>query len=165
MATLYDITGRLLELAEMASEEDIDDEVLRDTFEAVEGEFDAKAEAYCMCIRNLESDADAIDAEVKRLTEKKRRLKNTTKRMKATLKDALTAVGKKSAGGQVIGCSIRKNGGKLPLIVSGDPKDAPVELTKISLDFDKDAIREALDAGQKLDFAFYGERGESLTIK
>ena len=165
MAALYDITGRLLELAEMAGEEDVEEEVLRDTFEAVEGEFDAKVESYLKVIKNIQGDAEAIDAEIKRLSERKKKLTANIDRMKATLKESMTAVGKKSAGTAILGCSIRKNGGKLPLIVMCDPSDAPVEFQKVTWAIDNDAVRKALDEGQQLEFACYGERGESLVIK
>ena len=42
--TLFDLTGNLLRLYEMMDDPDIEPDVLIDTMEAVEGEFEAKAE-------------------------------------------------------------------------------------------------------------------------
>lgn len=163
MATIYDITGRALELMSMAYDEDIEADVYRDTLEAIEGEFDDKIETYCKVIKNIEGDAKAVTEEIKRLQAKKKALENHVERMKATMYEAMQAVGKTSAGGKVLKATIQKNGGVLPLIV--DEELLPDEFKKVSYSADNDAIRKALDEGTALPFAHYGERGESLRIK
>lgn len=163
MATIYDITGRALELMSMAYDEDIEADVYRDTLEAIEGEFDDKIETYCKVIKNIEGDAKAVTEEIKRLQAKKKALENHVERMKATMYEAMQAVGKTSAGGKVLKATIQKNGGVLPLIV--DEELLPDEFKKVSYSADNDAIRKALDEGKELPFAHYGERGESLRIK
>lgn len=163
MATLYDITGRALELMSMAEDEDIEEEVYRDTLEAIEGEFDDKIETYCKVIKNIEADAKAVGEEVKRLQGKKKTLENHVERMKRTVYEAMRAVGKTSAGGKILKADIRTNGGVRPLIV--DESLLPDEFKKVSYSADNDAIRKALDEGNELEFAHYGERGESLRIK
>lgn len=163
MASLYDITGRALELMSMAGDEDIEEDVYRDTLEALEGEFDDKIETYCKVIKNIEGDAKAVAEEVKRLQAKKKTLENHVERMKAAMYEAMRAVGKTNAGGKILKATIQKNGGQLPLIV--DENLLPDEFKKISYSADNEAIRKALDEGNELDFAHYGERGESLRIK
>ena len=165
MATLYDITGRMLDLLSIADDEDIEPEVFQDTLESIEGEYDDKIECYCKAIKNLEADAKAFEEEEKRLKAKKEKLNKNIERMKKTIFDSMKLMEKTSAGGKVLKASIQKNGGKLPLLLDVDPDAVPFEFQKVKTEPNNDAIREALDAGVQLTFAHYGERGESLRIK
>lgn len=167
MASIYDITGRAVALNEMANDEEVELEVFRDTLEAIEGEFDDKIESYCKVLKNIEGEAAAIAEEVKRLTAKKKAIENNVDRMKKVMFDAMKVMNKETAGGAVLKAKIQKNGGKLPLMIAEGtkPESLPFEFQKITYEVDNDAVREALDNGQELDFAKYGERGESLRIK
>ena len=166
MASLYDITGRALALLQMADDEDIEDEVFKDTLDGIEGEFDDKIETYCKVIKNIEADAKAVAEELKRLQAKKKHLENTVDRMKKTMYEAMKLTGKTSSGGTILKATIQKNGGALPLIMD-DPiaEDYPEEFRLIEYKANNEAIRKALDDGQELPFAHYGERGESIRIK
>ena len=166
MASLYDITGRALALLQMADDEDIEDEVFKDTLDGIEGEFDDKIETYCKVIKNIEADAKAVAEELKRLQAKKKHLENTVDRMKKTMYEAMKLTGKTSSGGTILKATIQKNGGALPLIMD-DPiaEDYPEEFRLIEYKANNEAIRKALDDGQALPFAHYGERGESIRIK
>ncbi len=63
--------------------------------------------------------------------------------------------------------SIAKNGGRAPLILdeSIPVTELPEQFQRVSVDPNTTAIREALERGEKLDFAQLGERGTSLRIK
>lgn len=163
MSSLYDITGRALEFIDLIDSGDVDDDAIKDTWEALEGEFDAKAETYCKVIKNIDADVKALDAEIKRLTEKKKYLDNNITRMKDTLYQSMKAIGKEKAGGQILKASIQKNGGVLPLVYKDE--DVPADFQKVVMSTDTAKIRETLDKGVELSFAHYGERGESLRIK
>ncbi len=163
--TLFELTGELLDLLDMAEQEDIDEEALQGSWEAVEMEFDDKVEGWCKVIKSLEATADALKNEEKRLKAKRDTLENRIKWMKEAVRRALEAVGKKKAGGDIFTASIRPNGGKLPLVLDVDEDKVPFEFQKVAVSANKDAIRDALDSGRTLDFAHYGERGESLQIK
>ena len=165
MATLYDITGRMLALIDMADDEDIEPEVLKDTLESIEGEYDDKIECYCKAIKNLEADMKAFDEEAKRLKAKKDRLSKNIDRMKQTMFESLKLMNKTSAGGKVLKASIQKNGGVLPIVLDVEADAVPFEFQKVKTEPNNEAIREALDAGVALNFAHFGERGESLRIK
>lgn len=166
MANLYEITGNYLILQEMLYEDEVPEQALLDTIEAVDGEFDYKIEGYCKIIKNIESDIEAVDKEAKRLTEKKKVLENRVERLKKTMFDAMKLVGKTKAGGNVLGASIQKNGGKLPIILDEmDYAELPEEYRNVKYTPNNETIREALDKGKDLKFARYGERGESLRIK
>ena len=66
--------------------------------------------------------------------------------------------------------SLVNNGGKLPvLIVEGADPDAVDErfqrVIPAKIEFDKDEVRKALEANEKLEFATLGTRGKHLSIK
>lgn len=165
MASLYDITGRALMLMSIADDEDIEEDVLKDTLEGIEGEYDDKIEAYCKVVKNLESDMKAFADEIKRLQAKKKCIENNIERIKKTIFDSLKLMEKTTAGGKILKASIQKNGGKAPLVFDVKEDDVPIEFQKVSVEPNNEAIRDALDSGIELSFVHYGERGESLRIK
>ena len=141
MANLYVLTENLLLLQEMLENPIEGEEVLAETIEAIEGEYEWKIENYCKVIKNLEASADACKAEAKRLTDKRKTIENNIDRLK-----------------------IQKNGGKLPVIVDVDVSKLPDSLVKVVESPDLDAIYKLLEQGEST-YAHFGERGESLRIK
>lgn len=109
MANLYEITGEFLELLEMASDESIDQKMINDTLEGVEFEFEEKADGYAKVIKTLEGDMDAIDKEIKRLTERKNTVKNNIASIKKNLENAMQVTGKKKFKTLLFGYNIQKN--------------------------------------------------------
>ncbi len=163
---LYELTSDLITLQELL-EESVDDQLLQDTLEAVQGEYDVKMEAYAKVIKNLEANMDALKAEVKRLTDKRKVLENNIDRLKKAMFDSMKAVGKTKAGGQLFTVAIQKNGGKVPVIMAADADLSilPDQLVKVVESPDLEAIRELLEAGKVVEGFTLGERGESLRIK
>lgn len=168
MAKLYEVTGNILTLQEMLEETVEDDQCLLDTLEGVQGEYELKLESYCKVIKNLEADMDALKAEAKRLTDKRKVLENNVDRLKKAMFDSMKATNTDKVKGQLFTVAIQKNGGKLPVIVDVDTSELPDELVKIVESPDLEAIGkllESLEAGKQCKYAHYGERGESLRIK
>lgn len=163
---LYELTADLITLQELL-EESIDDQLLTDTLEAVQGEYDVKMESYAKVIKNLEADIDALKAEAKRLTDKRKVLENNIDRLKKAMFDSMKATGKTKAGGQLFTVAIQKNGGKVPVIMADDADLSilPDQLVKVVESPDLEAIRELLEAGKVVEGFTLGERGESLRIK
>ena len=87
MSKLYDLTRQLIELSELANNPDVPPEALADTLEALEGEFEAKAISICHVLLNTDGDVAAIDAEIKRLQERKKYKVSGKERLKAYLRD------------------------------------------------------------------------------
>lgn len=128
MAKLYEIVGAFKELLEMASEENMDQKLISDTLEGVEFEFEEKADGYAKVIKMLEGDVEAIDKEIKRLTEKKNTIKNNISGIKKNLENAMITTGKTKFKTLLFGYNIQKN----PVSVSIDdenqiPKDFWIE--------------------------------------
>lgn len=97
MTQLYKLTDQLAELAAMA---DTDDEGLKEalqtTMDAIQGEFEVKADNIVMLRRNIEGDIGAIDAEVERLNELKRIKKNSVAQLNDYLRRNMEAADIKS---------------------------------------------------------------------
>jgi Siphovirus Gp157 len=64
-------------------------------------------------------------------------------------------------------CTVATNGGLQPIAIAPeiDPKKLPRKYRIITYTANKEAIREALLAGEKLSFAYFEERGKHLRIK
>lgn len=106
---LYEITGALLELLEMATEQDLDQQAINDTMECVEFEFEEKADGYAKVIKALEGDVDSIDKEIKRLTERKNTVKNNIASIKKNLENAMLVTGKTKFKTLLFNFGIQKN--------------------------------------------------------
>ena len=159
-STLYELTGEVLELKELLSDPEVDEQIIFDTLEAVQGELEAKAEDYVKVIRQLDAEAKSFDAEADFFKQKALVRKNNIKRMKEALLNAMIATGHESglnAGPFTL--KVQKNGGIAPLAITGE---VPDELTKKEPDNEK--IREFLK-DHDVEWAHFEERGRHLAIK
>lgn len=109
MATLYEIKGQFKELMEMADECNLTQADIKDTLEGLDYELEEKADAYAKVIRTLECDVDSVDAEIKRLTDKKKRIQNNISSMKQSLESTMIELGKKKIKTPLFGFNIQKN--------------------------------------------------------
>ncbi len=93
MTSLYKLTKQQLELKELLDSEDIPANALDDTFQALSGEFNEKAVSVVHVIHNMDSDIDAVDVEIKRLTAMKTALKNKKENIREYLQTNMEATG------------------------------------------------------------------------
>lgn len=163
MAKLYEIVGELQEFIDM-NEGLEDEEAYKDTLEALHGELNDKVSQWARAIKNIEAERDSIKAEADRLDQKQEVLDHKATNMKATLLMYLKAAGVKKAGDAVIGASVVKNGGLAPLVIDVDAHDLPERFQKVTIEADKQTIRDALSKGEELNFAHLEERGEHIKI-
>lgn len=164
---IYDLTNEYINLLAMAEDPDVDIEELSSAMEEISGEIEDKADGYAFVVQRINSDIDSISAEIKRLQERKKTFESRAERIKETLMKSMNAIGRKKIQTANHTFTVAKNGGKIPVVISpfATANDVPDEYRNVKYDFNKDAIREALEAGEVLDFAELGERGESLRIK
>lgn len=162
MSTLFELQNEFQELYNMMTDPDVDEEVLKDTLEAVMGEFEVKAEGCVYFMKRLEMERDKAKDVANDLLAKAKARDNALNRMKEMIQKTMESaqVTKVDAGAFTV--SIQKNGGKLPLIITGEVPDG---CKRIILEDDKDLIRKRLETGEELDFAHLGERGSHIVIK
>ena len=166
---LYEITGELLALQELLENPLDDEDVLKDTLDAVQGEYEFKLESYCKVIKNLEADIVGIKAEVDRLSGKRKVLENNIDRLKKAMFESMKATNTPKVKGQLFTVAIQKNGGVIPINYDKNDKNItanlPDQLVNIVETPNLEAIRELLEAGKVVDGFTLGERGESIRIK
>lgn len=91
---LYEITEAMRELADIAETEELDDEILRDTFAGLDGAFEDKADQWARFIKGEEADIEELGKEIERLKAKKDRKQKTVDRMKMNLSGYMRAANK-----------------------------------------------------------------------
>lgn len=162
MSNLYELTSNYETVLNMLYDEEIDEQMILDTLESIEGEIKEKADGYAKIIKELESKQKARKEEAKRLTDSAKVFENRVKALKNNLFNTMKDTGKTNFTTDLFTFRIQKNGGKRALTIDGD---VPKEYTKTIIENDTDKIRQALEKGEKLTFAHFEPRGESLRIK
>lgn len=174
MSTLYEITGEFLEILNMLNDDEVDEQLILDTLEGVECEFESKADNIAKFIRSLEGRINAVEKEVERLNNRKKVFENKIKSMKQYLHSSMKVTGKTKFTTDLFSFNIQKNGGKRTLTIDVDleliPEDYKIEQPD---KVDGDKVREYLkengiegqDGSINCDFAHLEPQGESLRIK
>lgn len=158
---LYELTKEWQDVLAMLEDPEIPDDAIFDTLEMIEGDMDSKADSYAKIIRDLGADVIKMRAEIERLAARERTVKARAERLKGLLESSMRESGRTKFKTALFTYSIQKNGGALPVIITGDVPD----LWRKPGEIDKTAIRSYLQSGATLEFATLGERGESLRIK
>lgn len=162
--TLFDITGRLLELYEICDDPDVDPQVWQDTFEAVEGEFETKADAYAALIAKLKNDGKGIKQMETRLYERRKAIENSIDRITKGLEQAMIATGKTKFKTMYWSYGIQKN--PPTVVIDADIKDIPEQYLKYAEPtIDKAAIKDDLKDGEDLHGIAHLEQTEGLRIR
>lgn len=164
--TIYEITEGFLQLQQLLEDPEVDSQLIDDTMESLDYDFEEKADNYAKMIRNMEGNIAAIENEQERLSAKKNLLKAGIKKLKTSLQDAMVATGKRKFKTDLFSFSVQKNGGKAPVVLDvQDTSELPDELVRIKEEADLDAIRALIEAEGSCKWAHLGDRGESLRIK
>lgn len=162
MENLYNLTSKYETVLNMLYDEDIDEQMVLDTLESIEGEIEDKADGYAKIIKELEAKKNARKEEAKRLTDSAKVFENRVNTLKQNLYNSMKTTGKTKFATNLFTFSIATNGGKQALSIDGE---VPQEYTKTVIENDTDKIRQALENGENLFFAHLEPRGESLRIK
>lgn len=160
---LYELTSDYLELLEMVDDPNVDQEVLADTIEGIEGMLEDKADNYAKLIRNLEAEQDALEKEAKRFKERADRRARTITQLKKNLQYNMDVSGKRDFSTEYFSFKIRKNP---PSLVIDNEDMIPEEYwiaqkPKINNKALKDLLKEDALAMQGI---CHLEQGESLRI-
>lgn len=159
---LYQMTGAYLALQKLADDPDLPEQALTDTLEALEGDIQVKAENLLQVVRGMETDVDAVDAEIKRLQEIKKVRQNRIDSLRDYLKFNMQQAGIRSIKCPLF--SITLAAGRDVVVVEDDTK-LPQAYQRVTVAPDKPKILAALKAGQDVPGAVLGKSQESLRIK
>ena len=164
MASLYELTSELLQLFDMARDEDVDPECLEDTMDMVQGTFVEKADGYGKVIQQLTAEAESIDQEIKRLQARKKRILTNIDRMKSHLQNAMEVTGLRKFQAVLFSFAIRACPPKVVIdevFVESIPDEY---LVYAQPTVDKMKIKEDLKAGKDLGGLAHLEAAEVLSI-
>ena len=160
---LYDLTADWESVYQMLDDPDIPEDAIMDSLEGIEMIMEDKADSIAKILKAMDGDIGATDAEIKRLQARNASRKNRAAWLKKSLEDMMRTTGKTKFKTALFSFGIQKNGGKLP-VEFAPGCNVPAEWLKPG-DPDTARIREHLEAGNSLDFATLGVRGESLRIR
>ena len=148
--TLYELTQEYQMLLEIAEDPDTDQQTFIDTLDGLSGEIEMNADGYAKVIRQMESDAAGLKAEIDRLTARKRAIDNSVDRMKEALKNAMILTYKTKFKTELFSFSVVNNPASVVLDSLSIPKEyLIIQEPKV----DKAKIRDDLKKGKVLKFA------------
>ena len=106
--TLFQIAQEHRALADQLQDMDLPEEVIADTLSA-ESSLVEKSQAVAFVVRNLESVADAIDAEAKRMADRAKAARNRAEAVKRYLREGMQMAGVTKIEHPQFTLAIRKN--------------------------------------------------------
>jgi len=144
--------------------DDVPAEAINDTLEGLNLEFKDKAEKMLFLVTNMQSDADQIENEIKRLTDKKRTITNSQNHLKEYLRSNMEATGIDKIECPLFRITLKK---ALKVVVIDDQDDLDDEFIKVDtkITADKTAIKNAIKEGREVLGAHLEDGKRSLLIK
>lgn len=147
---LYEISATYREALEDLSEaNDLPPEAIADTLEALAGTFEAKALAVAAYIKNLETEADAVESARKRMEQRQRALRNSADNLRAYLQQQMECTDIRKAKNAEIALRIQKNPAAVRIDDESLIPDAYRETVTITR-LRKADIAQALKAGENV---------------
>lgn len=165
MDSLFGLVGEYKELYAMLTDADENDQqIVEDTLEGVTGAIEVKAQGYVAVMNQLDMEIEACKKQKAEWDARLKIRQNAKDRLKKRLIDGMTMLGKNELQAGDVTLKVSNAGGVLPLVFD-ESKTVPERFTKITIETDNKLVRDALDAGEELDFVHYGERGKVLKVK
>lgn len=165
--SISDDLEKLNELLDECGDDAQQQELINSWLEQLGEERDKKLDSYAALIAEMTARAEVRKAEAKRMMELASSDESRAKMLKNRLLQFFEKHNLKTVQTTRYKLQLQRNGGKAPLVLKEgvSPTELPERFQKVSIDPDTTAIREALERGEKLEFAQLGERGTSLRIK
>lgn len=160
---IFEINNALHTVWEMVLDEDADLEVLEDTIQSLEVARDDKAEGMAKLIRYLDSQADVIKAEEKRLADRRKALENRKDRVKQLLEMQFALWGTDKIKTPTMTVSMQAN---TPSVQIADENLVPDEFITIETirKIDKKSLLQRLKDGEQFE-GISIHQGRSLRIR
>lgn len=158
---LYELTEAHKELMSL---EDVPPEAIADTLEAIEGDIQEKAQAIVAVRAGLESDVNAVQSEIERLTARKRQMENRDKSIRDYLKHNMQVAGITNIKCPLFSITLAKG---REVVQVDDELSLPAEYVSVNTTVapDKKKILAALKDGKEISGARLVRNEESLRIK
>jgi len=161
---LYSLVAQYREL-ERIDVEEIDEQTLADTLEALGGEIALKVTNCALFTRNLETFADTIDEAAQAMKERAERFRNKAAGIRKYVLNAMQGAGITKIQAPEFTISIRKNpaavmiapDARIPSEYMMTPEPPPPRP-------DKKRLKEALESGQAID-GCHLEQGQRIDIR
>jgi len=165
MNSLFELTNEYMVLLEMACDPEVDEQILADTLEGLEGELEYKAENYAKVMADMDTEAEGLDKQIKRLQERKNALKSHKETMKKSLENMMRVTGKTKFKTELFSFGIQKNPASLQLAENIDFDNIPPQFIKFAdPEINKTAVKEAIKNGAEFSWA-HMEQTEGLRIR
>ena len=161
---LLNLVGEYKEVYDMLTDPDVDEQTVNDTLEGLMGEIEVHSAGFAAIINRLDREIDTCKKNKDEWAAAEKVRKNRKARLTDLIKYAMTSLGKTEISAGDATFKLQNAGGQLPLIVDEDAT-IPERFTKITIENDNSLIRKALEDGEQLDFARFGERSKVLKIK
>lgn len=162
--TLYELKGKLHEMAEKLSNMDLDAQTIADTIEGsdIQCAIEEKAQGYEMVARSFEAPIPAIDAEIKRLQALKKASQSRADALRKKLHDAMIEMQIEKIKSPLFEIRRQKN----PVAVEVYNIDLiPFEYWRTpDPEVDKAGLKAALQAGKEIEGARLTQ-SEGLRVK
>lgn len=164
MTRLYDISESLRELSSIEVDGEDMAIAIRDTMQAVQGEFDEKAKAVASVILNMDSDAEAVQSEIDRLTARKKVILNRQEGIKAYLRDNMESCGISKISHPLFTITLAKG---REVAVIDNPEAIPDELMYVKTEMrpEKAEILRLLKEGKEVPGARIERSQSTIRIK
>lgn len=161
MTALHELTGQFLELA---NNEDLPAEAIRDTLEGMEGDIKTNAASLADWALDMDGNIGKIDAAIERLQAKKKAITNRKAELVEYLRNNMEATGISKIQCPLF--SITLVAGRDSVAIS-DENAIPDEFMRVKTDIspDKTAIAKALKEGQEIAGASLQRGQSSIRIK
>lgn len=112
---LFDLTEQYQDLLDLL-QDDTDNEQLQSMLEGLSGKIEEKAENLAKVIKSIEANEDVLDAEIKRLTARKKTLTNNRNSLKTMLQLNMERLNTKKITGSLFTVSLQKNPPKVNVL-------------------------------------------------
>lgn len=156
---LYELSADLVALREMDEIEEV-----QQIKEIIAGEIANKGKGIVQVVRSLESDADAIKAEIDRLNKLKKIKENNIKRLREYTKTCMEQMEVKKIETPVGNLTLRKGPSTLKIDDESKLPDKYLEIVQ-TYKVDKDLLKSDLKSGIEVEGAYMSESSMSLMIK
>jgi hypothetical protein len=161
---LYEIAAQYQAFLELVQDTEndlsMDDAVVTDTLEAIEGEFEVKAVNTAAVLKTLQSEAEAIEAAMKSMIARKKALESRADSLKSYLLHNMQAMGVQKIKHPYFNISVNKS--PESVFIENESLIGE-EFKKVVVTIDKTLIKEALKAGKAVAGCALA-RGEHLRI-